>query len=289
MFDDLNVELIEGDITDPKSVDRATEGVSRVFNIAALYRTAGIADKVYWDVHVGGTENLLRSSFKHGVGRFIHCSTVGVHGHIEQPPADETYPFNPGDIYQRTKLEGELKAVQFSNEFGLPVTVIRPCAIYGPGDMRLYKLFKLASKKVIIIPGDGSVFYHMVYIDDLVDAFILASEVDEAIGKAFIIGGSESLLSLNEIIDLIADELAVEPTKIYLPAKPFQLLGTLVERICIPLQIEPPIHRRRVDFFTKSRAFDITKAKRILNFEPRVQIKEGLAYTAGWYRKCSLL
>lgn len=168
------------------------------------------------------------------------------------------------------------------------MAVIRPCAIYGPGDMRLYKLFKLASKKVVFIIGSGEIFYHMVYIDDLVDAFILASEVDEAIGEAFIIGGAERL-TLNRIIDLIAEQLRVVPIRMHLPAKPFQLLGTLIERICISLEIEPPIHRRRVDFFTKSRAFNITKANKILNFTPKVLIRERLAQTATWYSKHDLL
>jgi len=281
-------EIYTGDIRDPESVHRAVKGVKKVFHLAAVYRTAGIPDSVYWDVHVLGTQNLLNSALKCNVTRFIHCSTVGVHGHIEGLPANENYAFNPGDIYQFTKLEGELKAFQFTNETGLPVTVIRPCAIYGPGDMRLYKLFKLASGKVVFILGSGNIFYHMVNVDDLADAFILASENDRAVGEAFIIGGSE-ILTLNEIIDLIAEEQNVTPKKIHLHAKPFQWLGSLCESICIPLRIEPPIYRRRVDFFTKNRAFDVKKAKNILNYSPQISIKEGLARTLAWYRERKLL
>ena len=119
-------EVIEADITDAKAVERAVKGVEEVFHIAALFRQAGIPDQAYWDVHVQGTQNLLDSSLKFGVKRFVHCSTVGVHGHIDDPPADENYRFSPGDIYQVTKLEGEKKAIQFHRETGLPVTVIRP-------------------------------------------------------------------------------------------------------------------------------------------------------------------
>ena len=281
-------EIYTGDIRDPESVHRAVKGVKKVFHLAAVYRTAGIPDSVYWDVHVKGTHNLLCSALKCNVIKFIHCSTVGVHGHIERPLADETYTFSPADIYQKTKLEGELKALQFGKKTGLPVTVIRPCAIYGPGDTRLLKLFKLASKKIVPVIGTGKVFYHMVYIDDLVDAFILASEIENAVGESFIIGGAERY-TLNQLIDLIAELLNVSSKKIYLPAKPFQWLGTLCERIFIPLRLEPPIYRRRVDFFTKSRAFDISKAQKLLKYEPKISTIKGLANTATWYKKHGLL
>ncbi len=284
IFDRNGVEVVEGDITDPVAVDRAVKGVEKVFHIAAVFRTAAIRENVYSDVHVKGTENLLNSSLKYNVSRFIHCSTGGVHGHIENPPASETYRFKPGDIYQITKLKGELTAVKFGNENKLPLTVIRPSPIYGPGDMRLLKLFKMALKKYVLILGPGNVFYHMVYIDDLVDAFLLASENENAIGETFIIGGEE-ILSLNEIVDLIAEGQNLQPVKIHLPAKPFQLLGSVCERICVPLKIEPPIYRRRVDFFTKSRSFDIRKAKNLLEYKPKVSLKEGLSKTSAWYKE----
>jgi len=281
-------EIIEGDIRDTDVVKRAVKGVKMVFNIAAIFRTAGNFDKVYWETHVNGTQNLLNASKKNNIERFIHCSTVGVHGHIENPPADETYPFNPADIYQVTKLKGELNALKYHMETNLPLTVIRPCSIYGPGDMRLLKLFRLCSNNITPILGDGNIFYHMVYIDDLVDAFILAAENKVAIGEVFIVGGSECY-TLNQIIDLIVEKNKKMPFKLYLPAKPFQLLGSLCESVCIPLGINPPIYRRRVDFFTKSRSFDISKIKKYLNFEPKYSLKEGLEATRTWYYQKGLL
>ena len=271
-FKSYDPEIIQGDIRDRDVVERAVKGVEKVFNIAAIFRTAGVSDKVYWETHVNGTQNLLNASKKNNIERFIHCSTVGVHGHIQNPPADETYPFNPGDIYQVTKLKGELIALKYHMETNLPLTIIRPCSIYGPGDMRLKKLFRLCSKNIIPILGDGNVFYHMVYIDDLVDAFVLAAENKAAIGEAFIVGGSECY-TLNQIIDLIAEKNEKMPLKLYLPAKPFQLLGSLCESLCIPLRINPPIYRRRVDFFKKIRYFVISKKKKLLKFLPKNYLK----------------
>ena len=138
----LNVELCLGDITDKNSIKAAVKGIDVVYHIAALFRQARFPDRVYWQVNVQGTQNMLEAGYEEGVKRFVHCSTIGVLGHITNPPADETYPYNPGDVYQRSKCEGEKIALKFFRDKEFPVVVARPTAIYGPGDMRLFKLFK---------------------------------------------------------------------------------------------------------------------------------------------------
>lgn len=282
------IEVINGDITDQDVINEAVKNADIVFNIAAVFREPGISDKVYWDVHVRATELLLNSANNYGVKKFIHCSTGGVHGNIEHPPADEQYRFAPGDIYQQTKLEGEKKVMDFFHRTGLPVVIIRPAPIYGPGDMRLLKLFKMARKKYTIVLGKGEIFYHMVYIDDLVRAFILAAETDTSAGEVFIVGGNETL-TLNQLLEKIANEFNHPLREIHIPAKPFQIAGSICEKICIPLGITPPLYRRRVDFFTKSRSFDISKAKLMLKYRPEVSITEGIKRTAAWYKENKLL
>ncbi|WP_136805730.1 NAD-dependent epimerase/dehydratase family protein [Desulfosediminicola flagellatus] len=282
------MEVIESDITDTEAMKRAVEGIEIVYHIAALFRQAGVPDQVYWDVNVTATENLLKLSHEAGVKRFVHCSTVGVHGHIENPPADENYRFSPGDIYQITKLAGEQKALDYYKETGFPVSVVRPGPIYGVGDLRLLKLFKLAAKSVTPILGDGNIFFNMVYVEDLADIFILASQKEEAIGQVFLGAGPENM-RLNDIVDTIAGILNKPKRKIHLPAAPFQLAGDLCEKVCIPLGIEPPIYRRRVDFFTKSRSFTIEKSRRLLGYDPKFNYARGLAVTAEWYKEQHLL
>lgn len=282
-------EVVSGDICDPAAVDQAVRGAQKVFHLAAAYRTAGIEDSVYHDIHVLGTANVMESALRHGVERVIHCSTVGVHGHISVPPADETHPFAPGDIYQETKMLGEQTAWRYHREKGLPVSVVRPTAIYGPGDLRLLKLFKIAARNHPTILGNGQIFYHMVYVDDLVQGFLLAAEKQEAVGEAFIVGGEECL-SLLALIGLIREVLGLQPASVRrLPAAPFQWAGSLCEKVCVPFGIDPPIYRRRVDFFTKSRSFDISKAKRLLGYRPAVPLRDGLAVTGNAYREAGLL
>ena len=282
------VDIVLGSITDKDVVKKAVNGVKKVYHLAANWRTAGVPDKVYWDVNVGGTRNLLEASIKENIERFVHCSTMGVHGHVDEIPSNENTRYNPGDIYQVTKLEAEKLALNFYKEKGLPVSVIRPCAIYGPGDTRLLKMFKAIAKKRFIMLGSGKTLYHMVYVTDLAEGFRLAADKEEAIGGAFLIGGEE-YISLNKLAKMIAKEIGVSPPKIHFPVWPVELLGTIVEKICIPLKIEPPIYKRRVLFFTKDRAFDISKAKNILGYKPKVNLITGIKKTVKWYRDSGYL
>lgn len=275
--------VVEGDLSDPASLQRLVEGADAAVHVAAVYRTAGHPDSYYRDVNVGGTERLLDAAARAGVGRFVHTSTVGVHGHVESPPADERSPIAPGDIYQATKAEAEALALDFHRKRGLPVVVVRPGAIYGPGETRLLKLFRAIARGRYAIVGSGRPYYHPVYIDDLVDGFLLALERPEAPGEAFILAGPR-FVSQTELAEVVARHTGGRILPFRVPARPIQVLGDLCEALCVPFGIEPPLHRRRVDFWTKSRAFSIEKARRLLGFAPSVDVEEGVARTAAWYR-----
>jgi len=284
----LNVELCVGDVIDKNSTKVATKEIDVVYHIAALFRQARFPDKIYWQVNVQGTQNMLEASYEEGVKRFVHCSTIGVLGHIANPPADETHPYNPGDVYQRSKCEGEKLALKFFRDKKFPVVIARPTAIYGPGDMRLFKLFKYVSSGRMIILGSGNSFYHLVYVEDLVTGFELCAQKENAIGQVYILGG-DRYLSLNELTNLIAKTLGVSLSKIHLPVFPVKVLSILCEKACVLLRVEPPLHRRRVDFFTKSRAFNISKAKRELGYKPGFDLETGLRLTGEWYREKGFL
>ena len=278
------VEIVVGDLTDLDSLRMACRGVETVYHLAAMYRSAGQRDQVYRDVNVAGTNNLLKAAREAGVRRFVHCSTGGVHGHIEDPPATEDAPLAPGDIYQVTKLEAEQLAIEVGTQTDLEVVVARPMAIYGPGDTRLLKMFRGIGRQRFPILGSGGIFYHLTYIDDLVEGLILCGETMAAAGRAYFLAGP-SYTTLNELAAVIASEVEVPPPTWHLPVWPVWMAGAVCEAVCIPLGIEPPLYRRRVDFFTKSRAFDITRARLELGFEPRIDLKTGVHLTAVWYRE----
>ena len=170
------------------------------------------------------------------------------------------------DIYQATKAEAETLALDFHRRRGLPVTVIRPGAIYGPGETRLLKLFRAIARGRYALVGSGRACYHPVYIDDLVEGYLLALERPEAVGEAFIIAGPR-YLSQQELAETIARATGGRILPFHVPVTPVRWLAALCESVCVPLGLEPPLHRRRVDFWTKSRAFSIEKARRRLGYE----------------------
>ncbi|MFQ5674533.1 MAG: NAD-dependent epimerase/dehydratase family protein [bacterium] len=282
-FQDLNISWYRGDVFDEKTVDAATKGMSYIFHVAAAYREAGISDETYHNVHVRSTQLLAQKArMSPAFKRFVHVSTVGVHSHIENPPADENYPIKPGDIYQETKAEAELWIRDFSKKEKLPLTVVRPAAILGPGDRRLLKIFKMASKKWFPLLGFGKGLYHLIHVDDLTDFMILAATHPAAEGEVFICGNRDSI-SLKEMVKVIAGAYKSKINFVRLPAWPFFILGALCEVVCRPLGVEPPIYRRRVAFFTKDRAFNTTKMQSLLGFLPKYDNSDGLRMTAKWY------
>lgn len=284
----LGIELAQGDLRDPASLHKALDGVDSVYHIAALFRHEGVERKAFEDINARGVQHLLDASIAAGVNRFVHCSTIGVHGHIVDPPATEDAPFAPGDLYQASKLRGEQIAARYMAEERLPISIIRPASIYGPEDLRLLKLFRGIKRGRFPMISDGRVFFHPVYIDDLVDGILQCGTLDEAIGETFILGGPD-YMTLNELVVVVADEVGARPPWLRIPLTPVYWAAAACEAICKPLKLEPPLYRRRVDFFTKSRAFDISKARRELSYAPRVSIREGVARTAAWYGEQGLL
>jgi nucleoside-diphosphate-sugar epimerase len=278
----FDVELVTADLTNPVSLNGVFKKIDVVFHIAAAYRQEGISKEQFWKVNVDGTRAILERARNSGVQRFVHCSTVGVQGEITNPPAKESAPYKPGDHYQESKMEGEKLAIGFFETNGMEGTVVRPVGIYGPGDTRFLKLFKYIYNGKFRMIGDGDVLYHLTYVDDLVNGIILAGEKPEAVGQIFTIGGNE-YVTLKELVALIADVLGKPVPRKRIPLWPVWAAAVLCENICRPLGIEPPIYRRRLDFFTKDRAFDISNAKKALGYEPKVSLKEGLRITANWY------
>ena len=277
-----------GDLTDAAAVAAACEGVEVVYHVAATYREAGQPDSAYRAINVQGTRNVLDGARAAGARRVVHCSTGGVHGHIAHPPANEDAPFSPGDIYQETKLEAETLARDYGRAHGVEVVVARPIGIHGPGDTRFLKMFRGLARGRFPMLGSGEVFYQLTYIDDLCEGFLLCGDVPGAAGRTYILAG-EKYTTLKALVAMVAEELGVKPPRVHLPVWPFWTAGLLCELVCVPLRIEPPLYRRRVDFYTKSRAFDITRARTELGYAPQVSLREGIQRTIAWYRAQRML
>lgn len=277
------IALRVGDLAKPETLLSAVQDIDVVYNIAALYRQAALPDSVYHQVNGTAVGQLVEAAARAGVRRVVHCSTVGVHGDVEHPPANEDAPLRPGDVYQVAKLEGERIGREAAARTGIELVIARPSGIYGPGDRRLLKLFRGVARRRFVILGDGRIFYHLTYIDDLVEGLRLCGEVAAAAGRTYILAGAE-VPTLNDLTAMIAEDAGVPPPRLRLPVWPFWIAGAACEALCVPFGIEPPIYRRRVDFFTKSRAFDITRARQELGYAPQVGLREGIHRTLAAYR-----
>ncbi len=276
-------EVVIGSVIDKKVVEQCMEGIEVVHHLAAAFRELNVPDRYYEEVNVGGTKNVLEAAFEAGVKKFIYCSTCGVHGNIDNPPADEDAPIQPADYYQQTKYNAEPIVNRYYKK-GMKTVILRPAAIYGPGDPeRFYMIFKRVAKGMFPMFGSGQTFYHPLYIDNLIDVFMKVMENGRGDGEAYLIA-DEEFLEIEKLVRKVAIALGVDVKIPHYPIIPLVIAGHVCEKICKPFGITPPIFPRRVDWYRQNRTFKIDKAKRDLGYQPKVGIDEGLKKTAEWYR-----
>lgn len=276
-------QVVIGSVTDAELADSVCRDIEVVHHLAAAFRELDVPNSYYHEVNVGGTRTMLDAAVAHGVRKFIYCSTCGVHGNVADPPADEQAPINAADYYQQTKYEAEPIVRQYF-ERGLETVVLRPAAIYGPGDPeRFFMIFRRVAGGRFPMFGDGSTLYHPLYIDSLVDAFVLAQQPGKGAGEAYLIADAE-YLTIERLVESVGRAMELDVKIAHYPVWPLVAAGHVCEKVCKPFGIAPPIFPRRVDWYRQNRAFDIGKARRDLGYDPRVDIDEGLRRTAKWYQ-----
>ncbi|NIS76036.1 MAG: NAD-dependent epimerase/dehydratase family protein, partial [Deltaproteobacteria bacterium] len=275
LIEEKSAGVIIGSVSSQEVADDAAEGADVVFHLAAAQHEMNVPDKHFTDVNVEGTRNMLEASIKAGVKRFVHGSTIGVYGEMEGV-IDEHTPTNPDNIYGKTKLEGE--RLVLSHKDRLSVVVIRIPETYGPGDRRLLKLFRGIDRKMFFMIGRGENLHHLIYVDDLIEAFLKAAASDEAPGEVFLVAGKDPVTT-NEMVETIADTLGKKIPGFRAPLFMFMTAALIMEKTLRPLRIQPPLHRRRMDFFRKSFRYKLDKARDVLGFEGRTDFRDGTKET----------
>ena len=245
------IEMVHGDITSPGDVERAVDGCDLVFHCAALGSRG--SREVRHRANVEGTRNVLEAALQAGVDRVVHLSSLTVYGNPPDGDLDETAPRRySSNIYSDTKLDGEKVAFEYARDHGLPVAILQPTIVYGPygAYWTVYTLRRLKTERVILVNG-GDGFCNPVYIDDVINAMLLAAVRDEAIGEAFLISGEEPvtwrdfferyarMIGSAEMVNMSADEIL----KAYRAQKRGRKKGVLRETLCI-LRETPSVRRR---------------------------------------------
>jgi dihydroflavonol-4-reductase len=277
------VEILPGSITDAELCARAMRGATHVFHLAVAMREGGKTDDFFETVNLDGTRRLLDAAAAGRVQRFVYCSTIGIYGHRAPGVTTESSALRPGNIYERTKVAAEAMVREAAPEAGVPFTILRPADVYGPRDQRLLKLFRGVNQGRFPLFGDGSGRRHMVYVDDVVSAFFAACERPEAVGQGMIVAGPRPC-TLRELIDAVQRATGRSRFGVRLPLGPMLMTAAVVEDVCRALKLDPPIYRRRMDFYTSDSAFDTTLARRLLAWSPAVELADGVERTYQAYQ-----
>jgi dihydroflavonol-4-reductase len=273
------VQHIQVDLRDAAALPQLVAGADAVYHLASAHLQATAPESEYRAVNVDAAVALVRAAAQAGVRRFVHASTVGIYGHVESPPAAEDSRTAPGNMYERTKLLGEIAVREEAANLGLELVILRPAWVYGPGCPRTAKLLRSVSGGRFFYVGDGRNLRHPVFIDDAVEAFILAAgSPPGTAGQAYIIAGPR-YLELREMVATCARVLGVKPPSRRVPRPLLAAAGRVAELGWGLAGREPPFSRRSLAFFENDNAFDTTAARTDLKFEAQVELEDGLRRT----------
>jgi len=279
-LEEQGVELVYGDMLNVDSLERLVNDVSVVYHVAAQVYKGSFSD--FWNANFRGTVNLLKACLGKSLDRIVHTSTIGVTGSIKNPPGDESHPYNPSSPYDYSKCEAEKMVLKHHREYGLPVTIVRPAAVYGPRNKLFFRLFEWLEKGLFPLIGRMNNLTHTSYVENLADGTILAGERKQAIGEVYIIA-DEKPVTWRQYFHEFARVIGVSPPKISVPVTLVKLSALVSELQSSMFGGEPFLTRYWVDELTKTYAYDITKAKRELGYIPKVSLREGIKRTFEYY------
>ncbi len=284
-------EIVYGDVRESESLKPAFKNVDTVFHLAAISRPMNIPTKQYYSVNEQGTINVLQEAEKAGVKKFVHTSTVSVLGLSPDGHAlkEDEYQDLDGFHYGVSKKRGEEAALRYYREKNLPVVVIRPSLVYGPRcNVRLI-MFKFTKMRLFPLFNNGEAKMEFAYVDNVVQALMLAEKNEDAVGEVYNITDGQSY-RIRRVLNTIAEAVDSRPPVIRLPYWAGKMAGYGMEFISSVLGIYPPFSSTAADWMSRSlNVYDCSKAKRELGYEPEVSLEEGVRRTAEWYGKKGML
>lgn len=282
----LGVEVCRGDLGDRQSLEAAVRGVDRVLHCAARTGPWG-PEEEYETANIRGLKALVEVAMEAGVQRLVHVSSITVHGNDVRGAADETAPLcgdpNP---YSRTKLMGEYLLREMIRERKAPVTIVRPGYIYGPRSVDSFARFATMIRQgKMIVFGSGNNHIPLVYVRDVAQGILQASEAPKALGKTYLLVNDEPVTQ-NAYLNTIAAELGARAPRLHLPYHVALALGATAETASRTAHRRqaPPVMRYGVQLLGGENRFNISRARCDLGYAPRVNLAEGVRQSVAWYR-----
>ena len=285
------VELAYGDITDPESLVAAVKGMDAVIHLAAMVSDFG-PYKDFVALNIDGVKNILDAAKDEGVSRFVHFSTNDVLGiHKGGVVVDDSFPYKKtGYPYPDTKIEGEKIVFDYYKKYGLPVTVIRPSWVYGPGDRTFVpEIVDILRSGVMIYFGDKKNTISLNYIDNLTDAVLMLLERPEATGEAFI-ANDDHPVTWEWLGKTLTDGLGLKVREITLPFGLTMCLAKFMEFFfkLFRMKSRPPLTTYVVNISGSNMIYSAKKMKDVLGYKSKVLPEEGMKRTIEWLSRQDL-
>jgi nucleoside-diphosphate-sugar epimerase len=278
------VEVVRGDLLQPDCFLAATRDCAFVFHVAAWLGQPNRRDVAY-AINVTSTQQLAAAARTTGVRRFVSTSSIAVYGPVLEGVVDETWPHSDVYLYSETKSRGE-QAVLAEQTDRFAVTIIRPAEVYGPrGGSWTTLPVKLAQRGIPSLIGGGHGLAHPVYVANLVDAYLLAAQRDEAIGEAFTICDAD--IPWREFYGRYAVMVDKRARSIPVWCAWGGALGA--ELVAKVTRRPPAISRAQLGFVTGRCVYSTAKAKSLLGWSPRFSLDEGLRQTELWLRETKMI
>ena len=280
----LSVEVVRGDCRDKISLKEAVKAVDQVFHLAGV--TKVIKEKTYFEVNAFGTENVIHSCLENNpdLQKFIYLSSQAASGPSgdgsQKRESDRCAPVSP---YGQSKRMGEELALAHAHE--LPLLILRPSAVYGPRDKDVFAFFKCLSRRIKPCLAGWDQHLSLCYVQDIVQVILLAAEAQTESGEIFFLSDGHDY-RMEEIGDTFAKAMGINAFRIRIP-KPMILGIAFFSEYFSKFSKRPPlINKSKVkEMVQKDWVCDITKAKTILGFKPKVRLLEGVRFTFEWYKK----
>jgi 2-alkyl-3-oxoalkanoate reductase len=284
-------ELAYGDITDPVSVQQAMDGVDAVVHCAALASDWGPRE-IFEQVNIEGSRHIFDAALECRVKCVVHISTADVFGvYTDGRVIDDTLPLKEtGFPYSDTKAEADKMARAYAQERGLRVAVIRPMWVYGPGDRTFFpELVDAMRKHEMVFFGSRHNTIPLCYIDNLVDAILLALTCDQAVGQGYLVGDG-AVITWEELTDLLAVQLHLPKVTVTIPLPVANAVAAGAETLA---KVEkstrrPVLTRYELAMGGIDMHYSNDKICRELGFSPRVLPEQGLARTLEWLKSTDL-
>lgn len=287
-LESIKVELVLGDLNDGMNLDEIVEGAECIYHLAGMTRAR--SNREYYEGNYLATKkfiNICARSSKN-LKRFVYVSSQAAAGPSRNgKPLTEDAPCRPVSHYGRSKMLAEKEVLRYRDK--LPITIVRPSAVYGPRDRDMYQYILLVKKHLQPLVGLGTKWLNLIYVDDLVSGLLLAGEHPNAEDETFFIG-SETSYATAEIGKTIAAILNLKPIRIHIPHLAVFSVGAIGEGIArlTGKQIFFNIQKAK-ESVQPGWIFSVQKAKSRLGFSQRVSLLEGMRRTYGWYEENSWL